>query len=53
MSNRTRSIVKGVAVLMVLLVVMMQMGWVVIPAIAGYKIWIVIIAFAMVLISSR
>jgi hypothetical protein len=53
MSNRTRSIVKGVAVLLVLLAVMMQMHWAVIPALAGYKFWMVVIAFGMVLISSR
>lgn len=53
MSNRTRSIIKGVAVLLVLLAVMMQMQWVVIPALASYKFWIVVIAFGMLLISSR
>lgn len=53
MSNRTRSIVKGVAVLLVLLMVMMQMNWVVIPAIVAYKFWIVVIAFGLLLISSK
>jgi hypothetical protein len=53
MSNKTRSIVKGIAVLLVLLAVMMQMGWVAIPALAAYKFWLVVIAFGMVLITSR
>ncbi|MDH4057861.1 MAG: hypothetical protein OEU76_03815 [Cyclobacteriaceae bacterium] len=53
MSNRTRSIVKGVAVLLVLLMVMMQMNWVVIPAIVAYKFWIVVVAFGLLLISSK
>lgn len=53
MSNRTRSIIKGIAVLMVLLTVMMQMDWIAIPAISAYKYWIVVIAFGMVLISSK
>ncbi len=53
MSNRTRSIVKGIAVLVVLLAVMMQMQWVVIPALVAYKFWMVVIAFGLVLIGSR
>ena len=53
MSNKTRSIVKGLAVLLVLLAVMMQMQWVVIPALVAYRFWLVVIAFGMVLISSR
>jgi hypothetical protein len=53
MSNKTRNIVKGIAVLLVLLAVMMQMQWVLIPALAVYKFWMVVIAFALVLITSR
>jgi hypothetical protein len=53
MSNKTRSILKAIAVILVLLCVMMQLQWVVIPAIAGYKFWIVVIAFATVLIASK
>jgi len=53
MSNRTRSIVKGIAVLLVLLAVMMQMQWVVIPALVAYKFWLVVIAFGLVLVASK
>ncbi|HYG18078.1 MAG TPA: hypothetical protein VD816_04080 [Ohtaekwangia sp.] len=53
MSNKTRSILKAVAVTFVLLAVMMQLGWIAIPAIATYKFWLVVIAFGIVLISSR
>jgi hypothetical protein len=53
MSNKTRSILKAVAVIFVLLAVMMQLGWIAIPAIAAYKFWLVVIAFGIVLISSR
>lgn len=53
MSNKTRSIIKGIAALLVLLAVMMEMNWVVIPAIIGYTFWMVVIAFGLVLISSR
>ncbi|WKZ60728.1 MAG: hypothetical protein QY309_04435 [Cyclobacteriaceae bacterium] len=53
MSNKTRNIIKGIAVLLVLLAVMMQMQWVLIPALAVYKFWMVVIAFALVLITSR
>ncbi len=53
MSNRTRSIVKGIAVLLVLLTVMMQMQWVVVPALVAYKFWLVVIAFGLVLVAAK
>jgi hypothetical protein len=53
MSNKTRSILKAIAVIMVLLAVVMHIGWVAIPALAVYKFWIVIIAFGLLLIGSR
>jgi len=53
MSNKTRSILKAIAVILVLLAVLMQLQIIIIPAISVYKFWIVVIAFGMVLISSR
>ena len=53
MSNKTRSILKAVAVILVLLAVLMDLSIVIIPALAYYKFWIVVIAFGLVLISSR
>lgn len=53
MSNKTRSILKAIAVILVLLCVMMQLGWVVIPAISVYRFWITVIAFGLLLIGSK
>lgn len=53
MSNKTRSIIKAIAVILVLLTVLMQLQIIIIPSIAVYKFWIVVIAFGLVLISSR
>ena len=53
MSNRTRSILKAVAVIIVLLCVAMQLQWVIIPSISIYKFWLVIIAFGVLLVSSK
>ena len=53
MSNKTRSILKAIAVVIVLLCVAMQLQWVIIPAISVYKFWLVIIAFGVLLISSK
>jgi hypothetical protein len=53
MSNKTRSIVKAIAVVLVLLAVAMQLHWVAIPSIVAYRFWMVVIGFGMVLISSR
>jgi len=53
MSNRNRSIVKAVAVVVVLLAVVMQLQWVIIPSISVYRFWLVVIAFGLMLISSK
>jgi len=53
MSNKTRSIIKGIAVILVLLAVLMQMSWIIIPAISVYKFWIVVISFGLLLIASK
>lgn len=53
MSNKTRSILKITAIVLVLLAIMMQLGWIVIPAILGYKFWLVVIAFGLLLIGSK
>jgi hypothetical protein len=53
MSNKTRSVLKGIAVVLVLLAVLMHIGTIGIPAISGYRFWIVVISFGLLLISSK
>jgi hypothetical protein len=53
MSNRTRSFLKAAAVVVVLLAVVMQLQWVIIPSVSVYKFWLVVIAFGLLLISSK
>ncbi len=53
MSNKTRSILKAIAVLLVLLAVLMELKIVIIPAIAFYKFWLVVIAFGLLLVGSK
>jgi hypothetical protein len=53
MSNKARSVLKGLAVVLVLLAVAMQLGWVIVPSISVYKFWFVVIAFGLLLISSK
>jgi hypothetical protein len=53
MSNKTRAILKGIAVVLVLLAVLMQLQIVIIPAISIYRFWIVVISFGLLLISSK
>lgn len=53
MSNKTRSILKAIAVLIVLLAVLMELKIIIIPALVVYKFWIVVIAFGLMLISSK
>lgn len=53
MSNKTRSILKAIAVLLVLLAVSMDLQWVIIPMLSPYKFWVAVGAFGLVLIASR
>jgi len=53
MSNKTRSILKITAIVLVLLAIMMTLGWVVIPAVSVYRFWIVVIAFGLLLVGSK
>ena len=53
MSNKTRSLLKVLAVLIVLLAVLMEMQWIIIPMLVTYKLWLVVAAFGLLLISSR
>ncbi len=53
MTRRTRSIFKGIALLLVLLAVVMELQVIIIPALSAYTFWIVVAAFGLLLISSR
>jgi hypothetical protein len=53
MSNKTRSVLKGIAVVLALLAVVMQLHWVIVPSISEYRFWFVVIAFGLLLISSK
>jgi len=44
---------KAIAVVLVLLAVLMQIGWVFIYVISAYKFWLVVIAFGLLLFSSK
>ena len=48
-----RSLLKVVAVLLVLMAVLMELNIIIIPALVGIKFWMVVIAFGLMLISSR
>jgi len=53
MSNKTRSVIKGIAVILVLLAVLMNLNWIIIPAVSVYKFWIVVVSFGLLLIASK
>jgi hypothetical protein len=53
MSNKTRSILKAIAVILVILMVVMHLNWVVIPVLVAYKFWIMVIAFVLLLVGSK
>lgn len=53
MNNKMRSILKVIAVLLVLLAVLMQLNIVVIPSLVSAKFWMVVIGFGLMLITSK
>ena len=53
MSNKTRSILKGIAVIIVLLAVLMQLQIVIIPFLVPYNFWMVVTGFGLLLIGSK
>ena len=53
MSNKMRSILKVLAVVLVLVAVMMHLGWIAIYGISIYKFWLAIIGFGLLLIASK
>jgi hypothetical protein len=53
MSNKTRSVIRIVAVILVLLAVMMHIGWVSIAGVSVYRFWMVVLAFGLMLAGSK
>jgi len=53
MTSRTRSLFKGIALLMVLLAVVMELQIIIIPALSAYSFWVVVAAFGVLLLSSK
>ena len=53
MSNKTRSVLRIIAVLLVLLAVFIELGVISIPAINHMRFWMSVIGFGMMLISSK
>ncbi len=53
MSNKTRSVVKIIAVVLVVLAIVMHQGWVSIPLINGYRFWMAVLSALMLLAVSK
>jgi len=53
MSNKTRSIIRLISVLLVIVAVLHHLNILVIPALAQYIFWMVVAGFGLLLISSR
>lgn len=53
MNNKVRSVIRGVAVILVLLCIVMQLRWVIIPTVEAYRFWIVVLSFGMILLTSK
>lgn len=52
MNQKTKTLLKVVAILLVALMILMHLNIVAIPVIAAYKFWVVVGAFILLLLSS-
>jgi len=53
MSNKTRSVLKIIAVVFVAVAVMTHIGWLAVPYIRAYHFWLVVSGFCLLLVSSK
>ncbi|WP_165823860.1 hypothetical protein [Pseudochryseolinea flava] len=53
MSNKTRNIIKAIAVILVLVAVLMHLGFISIYFLSYYKFWLAVIAFGLMLLASK
>jgi hypothetical protein len=53
MSSKTRNLLKGLAIILVILAVVMELDILIVPALVAYKFWLAIIGFALLLFVSR
>lgn len=53
MSNKTRNLLKLIAVIIVVIMVLMHTGVIGIPMLVAYKFWLMVIAFCLVIIGSK
>lgn len=53
MSSRTRSLLKALAVLLVLIAVLIQLDYISIRYVDPNRFWLVVVGFGLLLVSSR
>lgn len=53
MNNKTRSMLKALAVIVVLVAVLLETGILNLPSLLRYSFWMVVVSFGVLLISSR
>lgn len=53
MKNKTRSLLKFISIIIAAFMVLMELHIVLVPALAAYQFWLMVIAFCLLLISSR
>ncbi|MGM0580800.1 MAG: hypothetical protein ACQETL_08970 [Bacteroidota bacterium] len=53
MSRKTRNLLKLVAIVLVMVLVFMELNIIAIPALDPYQFWLSIVAFGIVLITSK
>ena len=53
MSNKTRALLKGASIIIAIPVILMELGFISIPVLDPHKIWIMVISYGILLVSSK
>jgi len=53
MNRKTRFIIKFIAIVLVLVAVLLDLGTLTIPSLLPYKFWMSVLGFGLLLVSSR
>lgn len=53
MSNKTKALLKGISIIIAILVILMELDFISIPVLNPHKIWMLVISYGILLVSSK
>jgi hypothetical protein len=53
MSNKTKALLKGASIILAILVILMELEFINIPVLDPHKIWMMVISYGILLVSTK